>query len=109
MGGTERWGGKYKVLQDVSGVLTFIPRAMGKVSSDWWWGADLVQNAFQKRSLWFGAENRQNGGGGVDGEPTGKVILVAGLKNGGLNGRGDGEKWMNLRDLGGKWTGHGDG
>lgn len=62
-GRTERWGAsKCKVLQAVSGTLTFIPRAMGKVLSDWWWGADLVKCAFEKRPLWFGAENRQNGG-----------------------------------------------
>ena len=55
-GRTERWGGKCKVLQAVSGTLTFIARAVGQVFSDWWWGTDLVKYAFEKRSLWFGAE-----------------------------------------------------
>lgn len=43
------------------------------------------------------------------GSPTREAILVAGFKNGGLNSRGDGGRWMNLRDLRGKWTEHGDG
>lgn len=44
----------------------------------------------------------------MDGEPTEEAILVAGLRSGGLNGRGDGEERVNLRDLGGKRIGSGD-
>ena len=88
-GRTERWGGNCKVLQAATGTLTFILRAMER----FWLGADLVNYAFEERSLWFGAEKRQNGGVGVDGRPTEEAVLVAGLRNSGLNGRGDGEKW----------------
>lgn len=46
--------------------------------------------------------------GGIDGEPTEEAVLVTGLRNGSLNGRGDGEEWVHLRDLGGKRIGPGD-
>lgn len=59
----------------------------------------MIKYAFEKRSLWFGVQNRQNGAGGVDGGPVLESIVIAGWRVGGLKGRGDGEKWMNLREI----------